>query len=187
LNNLIVNKRISEAIFTGINAGKSRHLGFELLLYNQWLDKNSFPGALSSTFAYTRSVNRFVDFTDNGIVYDHNFLPGIPKQTICLLLDWKIYKKLELNADLRHTGKQLLNDANSLKYESYFISNLKVSYIMHPAKFGKLNLYAGVNNLGNTKYASMLIVNAQGFNNSEARYYYPGLPRHGYFGIQATF
>ncbi len=33
----------------------------------------------------------------------------------------------------------------------------------------------------------MLVVNALGFNNTEPRYYYPGLPRNGYAGIRYSF
>ena len=52
---------------------------------------------------------------------------------------------------------------------------------------GGLKIYAGINNLTNTHYASMLVVNARGFGGTEPRYYYPGLPRHGYGGITCTF
>ncbi len=50
-----------------------------------------------------------------------------------------------------------------------------------------LQIYTGINNLTGTQYASMLIVNAVGFGNTEPRYYYPGLPRHYYGGIRLSF
>jgi iron complex outermembrane recepter protein len=62
LNNLLVTKRITEDIFTGMNAGKTRHQGFELLLRNRIFDFNGFPGKLNSTFSYTFSRNRFIKF-----------------------------------------------------------------------------------------------------------------------------
>ena len=80
LNDLLVTKRITEDIFTGMNAGKTRHQGFELLLRNRFFDFSSFPGKLNSTFSYTLSRNRFIDFTDDGNTYDGNDLPGIPDQ-----------------------------------------------------------------------------------------------------------
>lgn len=187
LNNLLVTKRITEDIFTGMNAGKTRHQGFELLLRNRFFDFSSFPGKLNSTFSYTLSRNHFIDFTDNGNTYDGNDLPGIPDQHMQLQLTWNPFKKLEVFTHFQYTGDQYLNDANSLKYEGYFLIDLKVLTQIEIKKTGTFNIYAGINNLANTQYASMLVVNAIGFGNNEPRYYYPGLPRNIYAGIQFKF
>ncbi len=90
----------------------------------------------------------------------------------------------EMNADMMYTGDQFLDDGNTLNYAGYVVSNLKFSARFQTKKAGKFIIYTGINNLTGTHYASMLIVNARGFNNSEPRYYYPGLPRHVYAGIQ---
>lgn len=187
LNNLLVTKRISEDVFTGINAGKTRHLGFELLLKNRIFSFSSFPGGLNSTFSYTFSKNRFVDFVDDGNTYNGNDLPGIPDQYMQLQLSWYPLKMLEVFTHLQYTGDQYLNDANSLNYEGYFLIDTKVATHLPVKKLGTCNIYAGINNLTNTHYASMLVVNAIGFGNNEPRYYYPGLPRHAYAGIQIRF
>ncbi len=184
---LLVTKRITEDIFTGMNAGKTRHQGFELLLRNQFFDFTSFPGKLNSTLSYTLSRNHFIDFIDDGNTYNGNDLPGIPKQYMELQLTWNPLKKLEVYTLLHYTGNQYLNDANSLKYEGYFLVDLKVTTRFQLKKAGTFNIYAGINNLANTHYASMLVVNAIGFGNSEPRYYYPGLPRHVFAGIQFRF
>lgn len=187
LDNLLVTKRITEDVFTGVNAGKTRHQGFELMLNSRILKNAAFPGNLTSVFTFTRSWNRFIDFTDDGIIYDDNHLPGIPDQMFYLQLNWNPFKILMVDADLRYTGDQFLDDGNTLNYDGYLIGNVKFSAQLSTRKAGKFNIYAGINNLTDTRYASMLIVNARGFNNSEPRYYYPGLPRHGYAGIQYTF
>jgi len=187
LNNLLVTKRITEDIFTGMNAGKTRHQGFELLIRNRIFDLNKFPGKLNSTFSYTLSRNRFIDFIDDGNSYAGNDLPGIPDQSGQLQLIWNPFKKLEVFTHLQYTGDQYLNDANTTKYEGYFLIDLKVSTQFQIKKAGTFNIYAGINNLSNTQYASMLVVNAIGFGNSEPRYYYPGLPRNIYAGIQFRF
>ena len=46
LNNLLVTKRVSEDIFTGINAGKTRHKGAEVTILNRIFSYNQFPGQL---------------------------------------------------------------------------------------------------------------------------------------------
>lgn len=187
LDNLLVTKRITEDIFTGMNAGKTRHQGFELLLRNQILNFTGFPGKLNSIFSYTFSRNRFVDFTDDGNTYDGNDLPGIPGQYAQLQFSWNPVKRLGIFTHLQYNGDQYLNDANSLKYEDYFLVNLKITTHIQMKKAGILQISAGINNLTNTHYASMLVVNALGFGGSEPRYYYPGLPAHIYTGLEFRF
>jgi iron complex outermembrane receptor protein len=187
LKDLLLTKRITEDIFTGINAGRSRHQGFELLFQSKVFDFNGFPGRLMADVSYTGSINRFIDFTDGGNTYDGNMLPGIPRHSASLQLSWSAVQMLELSTHLQYTGDQYLDDSNSLDYPGYFLSNMKLTARFHRDKKVPFRIYAGINNLTDTHYASMLIVNAIGFNNAEPRYYYPGLPRHFYGGIQLHF
>jgi len=187
LNDLLVTKRISEDVFTGMNAGKTRHQGFELLLRNRFFEVGHFPGKLNSAFSYTISRNRFIDFTDGGNTYNGNDLPGIPNQLIQLKLTWNPADRTEMLIHLQYTGRQHLNDANTLKYERYFLAGIKASTSFQIKKAGTFIFYAGINNLTDSHYASMLVVNAIGFGNSEPRYYYPGLPRNLYGGIEFRF
>lgn len=187
LNDLLVTKRVTEDIFTGMNAGKTRHQGFELLLRNRLFNDENFPGKLNSTFSYTLSRNRFIDFTDNSNTYDGKHLPGIPDQIMQLQISWSPLNRLEVFTHLQYTGNQYLNDANSLSYEGFFLIDMKATIQFEIKKAGTFAMYAGVNNLTDTRYASMLVVNAIGFGNNEPRYYYPGLPRNMYAGIQFLF
>jgi iron complex outermembrane receptor protein len=187
LDNLLLTKRITEDIFTGINAGKTRHQGLELLLRSRIPDSGNFPGKLKTTFSYTFSRNRFIDFTDDGNTYDGNELPGIPEHYAQLQLNWNPAEKLELSTHFLYTGNQHINDANTMAYEGYFLLNLKALAQFNLKKTGKLRVFAGINNLTNTHYASMLLVNAPAFGNSEPRYYYPGLPKHFYAGVEVRF
>lgn len=188
LSNLLVTRRLTEDIFTGINAGRSRHQGFELLLKSLLFDHgNSFPGRLSTTVSYTRSLNRFVRFTDNEIIHDGNYLPGIPSQSARMQLSWKMIKFIELYSLLQYTGRQYLTDDNSAEYPGYFLANIRASFNFEMNDEKELLLFAGINNVNGAKYASMLIVNAIGFGNNEPRYYYPGLPRNWYTGVKFRF
>jgi iron complex outermembrane receptor protein len=184
LNNLLVTKRITEDVFTGINAGKSRHQGIELMVNARIMQNQGFPGKMTTVFTYTRSWNRFIDFTDDEITYDGKNLPGIPEQTVYLQVAWNPFRIFGLSVDIRYNGDQFLDDGNAMEYEGYLIADMKLSAELKTRKAGKFSFYAGINNLANTHYASMLIVNAESFNNTEPRYYYPGLPRHMYAGMQ---
>jgi len=184
LNDLLVTKRVTEDVFTGINAGKTRHQGIELLLRNRIFSNIAFPGALYSVFSYTRSFNRFIEFTDEGITFDGKKLPGIPEQALQWQLTWKPAKAAELTTHFQYTGYQYLNDGNDLNYPGFFLLNVKATVQFHARKLGVFYLNAGMNNITGTRYASMLIVNALGIGTAEPRYYYPGLPRHAYVGIK---
>lgn len=187
LKNLLLTKRITEDIFTGINAGKSQHQGLEIALKSDVFSYSDFPGALSANLAYTRSFNQFIDFTDNEIVFDGNDLPGIPNQTFQSVLLWKLFSYLEILAHIQYTGDQYLNDANTIQYNGFWITNLKITSPLQLRKGRLLNLYFGINNVSDTRYASMLIVNAIAPGNTEPRYYYPGMPRHYFVGLHCKF
>ena len=187
LNNLLVTKRITEDVFTGINAGKTRHSGLEITVRNRLFTFNQFPGQLSSNISYTFSKNRFVDFTSDDTNYDGNLLPGIPDYTAQVSLQWTPVKSMTIDAQVQSVGKQYLNDANSQLESAYYYSNLKLSKMFNAFKNSAFSLYMGVNNLTNSHYASMVIVNATAFGSAESRYYYPGLPRHFYFGLKWGF
>ncbi len=140
-----------------------------------------------STLSYSGSINKFVEFTDDDNNYNGNYLPGIPDQSFNFQVRWLPMSILEILAHFQYTGDQYLNDSNEMKYEDYFLSDVKISYEFPIGKKVPVNIYAGINNLSDTHYASMLITNAIGFNNTEPRYYYPGLPRHFYAGMQFRF
>ncbi len=187
LNNLLVTKRVSEDVFTGINAGETRHQGFEIQMQNKLFDYAAFPGKLNAGLSFTASVNRFIDFTDDSITYDGNYLPGIPNQIGHFQITWNPLHFIELYYGLQFSGNQYLNDSNTMEYGSYVVSNIKVSTLLKIKSTSKLHFYLGLNNIGDVHYASMLVVNAIGFGKSEPRYYYPGLPRNAYAGIKFVF
>lgn len=187
LNNLLVTKRFAEDVFTGINAGKTRHKGVEIMMRNKLFSYTQFPGLLSSNFSYAFSKNKFVDFTNDDTVYDGNLLPGIPSYTAQFSFQWTPIKSMWIDAQFQTVGKQYLNDENSLSESAYFYSNLKISKSFNAFKDATLSIYAGVNNLTNSHYASMVIVNAKAFGSAEPRFYYPSLPRHIYVGLNWSF
>lgn len=187
LNDLLVTKRITEDIFTGINAGKTRHSGLELAAGIQVLQRSKFPGALHVRNSYTCSVNRFVDFEDDGRVFDGNNLPGIPAQMVQSVWTWRPVSAAELMMHYQFTGAQYINDANTVQYGAFQTLNLRASWHINRGKRVSFSWYGGINNATNTQYASMLVVNALAIGNNEPRYYYPALPLHGYCGIRVMW
>ncbi|HOM62582.1 MAG TPA: TonB-dependent receptor [Dysgonamonadaceae bacterium] len=187
LNNLLVTKRLTEDIFTGINAGKTRHAGVELLLKQRIFQLPSFPGKLQLNANYTFSHNQFIDFTDDGQTYDGNILPGIPSHIAQADFRWEPVAPLNLDAQFQYVGSQYIDDANSLENDAYFLTNLRTSYRIKTNRMGDFKLFAGINNVADIHYSPMLTVNAVAFGDAEPRYYYPGMPRHYFAGISWHF
>ncbi|MDD3787938.1 MAG: TonB-dependent receptor [Petrimonas sp.] len=187
LNNLLVTKRLTEDIFTGINAGKTRHQGIELMLKQRIFNFGAFPGRLNMNASYTFSDNTFVDFTDDGNTYNGNTLPGIPSHLWQSAFRWDPLRGLSFDFRFQYTGSQFINDANTVKNDAYFLSDVKTTYGFSTSKAGRFDIFAGINNVTNTHYSPMLTVNAVAFGKAEPRYYYPGLPRHFYGGISWSF
>jgi outer membrane receptor for Fe3+-dicitrate len=55
--------------------------------------------------------------------------------------------------------------------------NLKAGYIFEISSKLNIDVSLKINNLSNTKYTSMVVVNAPGTASRPPRSYYPGLPR----------
>ncbi len=187
LTDLLVTKRLTEDIFTGINAGRTRHSGLELMLKQRIFRFRTFPGSLQMNTSHTWSRNRFIDFNDNGEIYNGNKLPGIPSHMARVGLQWRPAARLRLDVQFQYVGEQYMNDANSMKNDDYFLVGLRTSHHLPATRAGSPELFAGINNMTDTHYAPMLTVNAVAFGNAEPRYYYPGMPRHYYAGIKWEF
>jgi iron complex outermembrane receptor protein len=70
-----------------------------------------------------------------------------------------------------------MRDDNTLFTNAYQLANLMAGY---EKSFNKISvsLSSGIQNLFDTHYASMILINATGSGNQSPRYYYPGLPRN---------
>ena len=181
LKNIIVTKRLTEEIFYGVNAGKTRHFGLEL--FSQYLvyQRNEF-GSVFLDFSYSISGNHFLNFMDDGIDFSGNILPGIPANKVNTTLRAEHRSGLSLYLNYRNTGKQYLNDSNTSTYESYSVTDIKFQYSTDKLNHVGIKLFTGINNLFDKRYASMILVNAPSFGESLPRYYYPGQFRTFLFG-----
>jgi iron complex outermembrane receptor protein len=79
-----------------------------------------------------------------------------------------------------------MRDDNSIYSESYGITNIKLGWLRNLGSFD-LDVYGGIQNLFDVKYASMILVNAPSFGGRPPRYYYPGLPINYYAGLSVSY
>lgn len=183
LDNLLVTKRISEEDFMGINAGKTFHFGAEFNANAQVLGKANETGNLALTGSFTLGRNRFLNFIDGENDYSGNVLPGIPSNVINLQLKWQVFKTTSLLLNNFNAGKQFLNDSNNEFYSGYNITNVAAYYSFSFNNKASVSIQGGMNNIFNANYASMILVNAPSFGNTNPRYYYPGLARNAYLSL----
>ncbi len=183
LKNLLVTKRESEAVFYGINAGKTVHYGLEIELKNQWPLSKSPSSRVEVELAHTQMRNRFDSFLDDGQDYGGNRLPGIPNQLTHLVFTTILRNNFSGRIVWTHTGDQYLNDANTIKYKGHSLLNLQISATLKNNATWNWLVQAGINNLCDAHYASMLLVNAPSFGGRAPRYYYPGTPRNAFVSL----
>lgn len=184
VKNLLVTKRITEEVFTGINAGRTEHQGIELsagTFFPQPRIKTMHRFSIETNTNLMNSY--FTKFIDEGSNFKGNKLPGLPHFKASFNIKYSYSSKLELSTNGIFTGKQWMNDANTIRYAEHFVIDTQVS--LTSSLFGNLQLKttAGINNVLNKKYAGMLLINAVGFGNALPRYYYPGLPRNYYVSL----
>ncbi len=182
VNDIIVNRQNANGSTFGVNAGSTRHTGLETVVnYNYAWEDN----VMSINFSSTIGEYVFSDFMDNGNNYSGNDLTGVaPHQSSLRILSR--LGKWTIAPSFRYTSSIPINDANSDYSENYFLSHFRISKLFTLAT---LNMEAGITieNIFNTKYASMLAVNARSFGNSLPRYYYPGNPRNILFGVKIFY
>ncbi len=182
VENMLVNKRLSEDMFMAVNAGKTILQGLELSSRYHFL--KSKKHALRAELFFLISDNRFTDFTDDGVDYSGKKLPAIPSYTASTNLLYTFSGTWTLKGTFQQRGKQFLNDSNELSYNGFPLADLETSYSKAMGKLVQLVIYGKIRNLSNQHYASMLIPNATAFGTAEPRYYYPGSPRSAQLGLR---
>ncbi|MFP4365774.1 MAG: TonB-dependent receptor [Bacteroidales bacterium] len=194
VENLLVAERVGEDAWVGKNAGESVHRGLELelqmIMYqSETADDESWWSLDKLTLSPNLSLNnfRFSDFIDEGVDYSGNRLPGIPDIVGNIILNATFGGGLYAVANFRYVGRMPLDDANSRFTENYSRTSFTAGYKNRIFD----NLYADAfliaGNIYNTKYASMILVNAPQFQNRPPRYYYPGNPRNIRAGVKLSY
>ncbi len=184
IKDLLVAQRVGDDQYIGRNAGRTLHKGLEIATDY----KIQVTEALSVSPFINASFNwhRFKEFINEDIDYSGNDLTGVPNVTLASGIAFKM-NQLSLFVNHLYVGEMPMNDANSLYRDAYNLLNVKLNYGGQLFKKIGYQLHFGVNNLADTTYASSILINATGFNNSEPRYYYPGNPRHYYGGLSIDY
>lgn len=175
IKNLLVARRTAEDAYIGVNAGSTRHPGLEFKMDYKFLNRQQ----ISAWFRMNASVTdyRFARFIDNGNDYSGNKLTGSPSSTSNWLLEARHAKGFFLNLHYQTIGRIPITDSNSVFTDAYSLFNFMAGY-EKSFNHWSVSLMSGIQNLFDTHYASMVLINATAFGNQSPRYYYPGLPRN---------
>lgn len=184
IKDLLVAQRVGDDQYIGRNAGQTIHKGLEISTDYKLVQNESFTilPYVNASFNW----HRFKDFVSDDNDFSGNKLTGVPDMTIASGIAFK-FKSLSLYGNQLYVGEMPMNDANTLYSDAYSIMNLKLVYQTNLFKMLDFRMNFGVNNVFDSQYASSILINATGFNNSEPRYYYPGNPRNYYAGISLNY
>lgn len=176
IQDLLVARRTDIGQFVGVNAGKTTHNGIEAYVAYEFFEQRNLRFFVGYTFA----DYKFDDFVDGDRDFSGNQLTGTSPHIVSTGLDFDETKTgLYGNLTFQYTDAIPVNDANSIYSDAYKLFNTKIGWRKALGSKWNLNIYAGVNNLLDEAYASMLQINALGAN---PRYFYPGMPRNFYGG-----
>lgn len=185
IKDLLVAKRVGDDQYVGLNAGKTFHEGIEITLNHNWQINRFF--SLNSYLSGSLGKYEFKEFVDNGNDYSGNKLTGVAANKINAGIILNTNLGIYLNADYQFVDEIPMNDANTAFSDSYNIVNLKAGYRFEILQGLSTNFTAGINNLTNEKYASLILPNAVAAGNASPRYYYPGLPINYYGTISLNY
>ncbi|WDF59196.1 TonB-dependent receptor [Flavobacterium sp. KACC 22758] len=185
IKDLLVAKRVGDDQYVGTNAGKTFHEGIEITLNHNW-PINRFL-ALNSYLAGSIGNYKFKEFIDSGNDFSGNKLTGVAPQKINAGITLNTNIGVYFSTDYQFVGEIQLNDANTAYSDSYTILNLKTGYRFEILRDLTSHISAGVNNVTNEKYASLILPNAVPTGNSSPRYYYPGLPVNYYGAVSLNY
>lgn len=185
VEDLLVAERVAEDQYIGRNIGKTDHNGLEFLV--------SYRTDLSPSIALKTFLNgslnffEFDEFTERGVDYSGNELPGVPERTFNAGLDLVFLNDLSLNATWQHVGEMPLDDANTGYNEGYNLLHIKAAYELRLGEHWRTEFFGGLNNVLDEAYASAIVPNAVGFGGAAPRYFYPGNPRNYFAGVNLNY
>ncbi len=175
IKNLLVARRTAEDAYIGINAGATNHSGIELKLDYRLINRPMWSAYFRMNANLTRY--RFADFSDNGNDYSGNKLTGTPASATNWMLETTHAKGFFMNIHYQTVGRMPMRDDNFIFSDAYQLANFMAGYEKTYNKLS-LSISSGVQNLFDTHYASMILINATSVGTQAPRYYYPGLPRN---------
>lgn len=191
----LIAQSVQQGITVYNNAGKTSHNGVELALSYQLLKAADEAEIISLRpfMAVTYSDFKFKDYKTlnaQGEVtasYDGNKLTGIAPWVMNAGIDLETKTGLYFYGNYFYSDRLPLNDGNTAYNAAYQVLNAKIGYKKQLGNCLELNVYAGLDNIGNKSYSSIVSLNAVGYGGAQAPYFNPSPKRNGYGGLNLKY
>ena len=183
LKNTIVQRIDTNGVYYYVNAGSTKQKGIETYVSYQLVDKPyQFISMAKIWISHAWHDFHYDSFKQLTADYSKNEIPGAAPQVIVAGFDASTKGGGYLNITYNYTDKIALNDANTSYASSYSLLGARLGYknIFHRKIKGEI--FAGADNIFNTKYSLGNDINA-----AAGRYYNAAPGRNFYAGIIFKF
>ena len=183
LKNTIVQRIDTNGVYYYVNAGSTKQKGIETYASYQLVDKpHQFISMAKIWISHAWHDFHYDSFKQLTADYSKNEMPGAAPQVIVAGFDASTKGGGYLNITYNYTDKISLNDANTSYASSYSLLGARLGYknIFHRKIKGEI--FAGADNIFNTKYSLGNDINA-----AAGRYYNAAPGRNFYAGIIFKF
>lgn len=167
-----------------VNAGGTKQLGFESQV-SYWIIEPGNTGLLKGLQfqnALTYSDFHFSNYQNNANYSLENRLTGVPQSVLVSGLHFSLPENLYVFLQHNYTSSIPLNDDNTVYANKYNLLQAKAGWQIRHFGKGKLEIFAGADNLLNEDYSLGNDLNAFG-----KRYYNAAAPRNFYAGLNMRF
>ncbi len=179
LKNTIVQRIDTNGIYYYVNAGSAKQKGIEMYASYRFVDApRQFINSAKVWTSYALHDFHYGSFKQVNDDFSKNKLPGAAPNVVVAGLDVTSKGGWYLNATYNYTDEIALNDANSAYASSYQLLGARVGYKKDIKKRVGAEIFAGADNLFNTKYSLGNDINA-----AAGRYYNVAPGRNFYAGI----
>ncbi len=181
LHNAIVRQQNSLGAEYFVNAGGTDQTGVELQLSYQLISPaqhNRLINKLQLNNSTTFNNFFFDNYASGANDYSGNTITGVPKQTVISSVLLQLQCSTYLFIQHNYTAAIPLNDGNTVFAKAYNLVQLKLGHSFSLKNPGRIELYAGIDNLLNQRYSLGNDLNAVGnrfYNAAPLRNYFAGI------------
>jgi iron complex outermembrane receptor protein len=179
LKSTIVQRINVDGVYYYVNAGSAKQNGVETYASYQLADMPShFINSAKVFGSYAWHDFHYGDFKQVNNDFSKNKLPGAAPNVVVAGLDIISKAGFSTNITYNYTDKIALNDANAAYANSYHLLGAKLGYKKNFSKKMSAEIFAGADNIFDTKYSLGNDINAavgRYYNAAPGRNYYAGL------------
>jgi iron complex outermembrane receptor protein len=177
-NAIVVRKDANNANYY-VNAGNTRQKGIEAQAsYILFHSNSNFINSGHAQLSFTHNNFHYSDFKQGSVDFSGKQLPSVSPNTVAATFDLQLKPGVYWNLTYFYCDPIALNDANTFYAASYHLLGTRLGWKKTFQKKYGINVFAGADNLFDTKYSLGNDINAAGdryFNAASRRNYYIGL------------